>query len=57
MDLSCRPNRLNERHAPMYLMPGEELHETPGGDVSEDHGSSSAAKMKASGSSAVCEMA
>lgn len=36
MDLSCRPNRLNERHA-TYLMPGQEMHDTPEGDLSEDH--------------------
>jgi len=36
MDLSCHANRLNERH-PLYLMPGEEVHETPDGDLTEDH--------------------
>lgn len=35
MDLSCVTNRLNDQHA-TYLMPGQELHETPAGDVSQD---------------------
>ena len=29
------PNRLNER-MPVYLMPGEEMHETPDGDMTQD---------------------
>ncbi len=33
MDLSCSENHLNWRHG-TYLMPGQELHETPDGDVS-----------------------
>jgi hypothetical protein len=51
MDLSCESNRLNERF-PMYLMPGEELNETPEGDTSECHHKSSRVKIKLSGSSA-----
>ena len=39
MDLSCRPNRLNERLG-TYLMPGQEINETPAGDESADHASS-----------------
>lgn len=35
MDLSCRPNKANERF-PFFLMPAEEIHETPAGDLSED---------------------
>ena len=53
MDLSCVTNRLNDQHA-TFLMPGQELHETPDGDVSEDHGNSSTVKMKGSGSSMAC---
>ena len=53
MDLSCTENKVNQRF-PMYLMPGEELNETPAGDVSEDHHRSSNVKMKLSGSSADC---
>lgn len=36
MDLSCHENRLNERYG-TWLMPGEEMHETPLGDVTQDH--------------------
>ncbi len=50
MDLSCATNRLNDQHA-TYLMPGQELHETPEGDMSCDHGNSSTVKIKGSGSS------
>jgi len=35
MDLSCRENQVNHL-LPVYLMPGQELNETPQGDVSED---------------------
>ena len=36
MELSCHTNRLNDQHA-TFLMPGEELHDTPQGDVTQDH--------------------
>ncbi len=36
MSAPCQPNRLNEQYA-SYLMPGEELHETPEGDTGEGH--------------------
>lgn len=35
MDLSCHANRLNDQYA-TWLMPGQEMHETPQGDVSQD---------------------
>ena len=35
MDLSCTENTANERY-PFFLMPGQEVHETPEGDLSED---------------------
>ena len=33
--MQCGPNPLNERGL-YYLMPGEELHETPDGDETRD---------------------
>ena len=33
--MSYGPNRLNDR-LPVYLMPGEEMHETPDGDLTQD---------------------
>lgn len=35
MELSCHENRLNARHQ-TYLMPNEEMHETPDGDETRD---------------------
>ncbi len=36
MDLSCAENRDNARYQ-TYLMPGDEINETPEGDLTEDH--------------------
>ena len=46
MDLSCRENQVNQL-LPVYLMPGEELNETPLGDVSEDFTALPRGKCKA----------
>jgi len=35
MDLSCFENKVNQRF-PFYLMPGQEVNETPLGDMSQD---------------------
>lgn len=34
MDLSCLPNRLD--YPPYDFLPGQEMHETPQGDLSQD---------------------